>query len=63
MKITISAEKQKQLERCAWQVKFYDERRHSKDIPVSQRYLAEQYYHVYSKLYNDMCEQLAKGDK
>ena len=56
-------DKQKQLERCAWQVRFYDERRHNKDISAYQRCLAEEYYHVYSKLYNDMYEQLAKGDK
>ena len=60
MKITIKANKQKQLERCAWQVKFYDERRHNKDISAYQRCLAEEYYHVYEKLYNDMCKQITK---
>lgn len=55
--------KEKNLQRCGWQLRFYDERRNDKTISEKQREIAEKWYHIYYKLYNKMYEELEREEE
>lgn len=42
------------LKRCRWQMMLYDNRRNDTTVSDSQRKIAEKWYQVYRKLYNEM---------